>query len=201
MENSKLIKSAAVFDRILKIVQGFLLAGVIVAAVFILLTAIFGEKIIADSSTLTLGQLKLTLSGTQADYLDIGRVKLSLFVMLASEIVALAAGWYCLKKLRGVLAPMKEGRPFEQGSADRIRKLGWVVLICGGVAEIGVAVGKAFELMAYDISFLKGVPEVADVSVIYNINLWFVAVALLVFFLSYIFRYGETLQQESDETL
>ena len=34
MENKKLMKSAAVIDRILKILQGFAIAGVIVAAIF-----------------------------------------------------------------------------------------------------------------------------------------------------------------------
>ena len=43
MDNTKLTRSAAVIDRILKILQGFALAGVIVAAIFIPLTAILGE--------------------------------------------------------------------------------------------------------------------------------------------------------------
>ena len=35
MENTKLIRSATLIDRILKILQGFAIAGVAVAAIFI----------------------------------------------------------------------------------------------------------------------------------------------------------------------
>ena len=35
----------------------------------------------------------------------------------------------------------------------------------------------------------------------YSIDLWFAAAALILFFLSYIFRCGEALQREADETL
>ena len=44
-------------------------------------------------------------------------------------------------------------------------------------------------------------PAVESVMYNYSIRLWFVAVALVLFFLSYVFRYGEDLQRESDETL
>ena len=63
MENEKLIKSANIIDRILKILRGFALAGVIVSAVFIPLTLIFGTKVIADASHLVLGNLTLTMAG------------------------------------------------------------------------------------------------------------------------------------------
>ena len=59
MENKKLIKNATIIDRILKILQGFAAAGVIVAALFIPLTLIFGEKMIASADRLTIGELQL----------------------------------------------------------------------------------------------------------------------------------------------
>ena len=58
-----------------------------------------------------------------------------------------------------------------------------------------------FELKAYDLSFLAAAPIVEKVQYNYTVDLWFVWAALLVFFLSYVFRCGERLQQESDETL
>ncbi len=44
MENMKVARTARIVDRILKILQGLLVAGLIVCAVFIPLTAIFGQK-------------------------------------------------------------------------------------------------------------------------------------------------------------
>ncbi len=48
---------------------------------------------------------------------------------------------------------------------------------------------------------IAGDPMVSAVSYDYSISLWFVVTALILFFLSHIFSYGEALQQESDETL
>ena len=200
MENKKLMKSAAVIDRILKILQGFAIAGVIVAAIFIPLTAILGEKIIADASRLNLGVLDLRLADAKA-YLDMADIKTSIIVMLIGMILASAAVWYCLRVLREILAPMKEGTPFAAGMAGKVRKLGWTVLIGGFVAEVGHRLSQLFEARAYQIERLLNMEAIASVDYNYSVSLWFVFAALILFFLSYIFRCGEALQKEADETL
>ena len=63
------------------------------------------------------------------------------------------------------------------------------------------AAAAVAELKAYDLSFLKSASLVESISYNYRMDLWFVWAALLVFFLSYVFRCGERLQRESDETL
>jgi len=201
MKNEKLAKTSVVLDRILKIIQGFMVAGAIVAAIFIPLTAIFGEKIIADASHLELGNLTIKLAGNLPDYLDIPAILKSIFVSLAVAIVICCIVWYCLRILRSILAPMKEGRPFEGGISDKIRTLGWTVLVGGAVVEIGRMISAVLELQAYDLSMITENPMVESVTYNYSISLWFVVTALILFFLSHIFRYGEVLQQESDETL
>ena len=200
MENKKLMKSATVIDRILKILQGFAIAGVIVAAIFIPLTAILGEKIIADASRLNLGVLDLRLADAKA-YLDMADIKTSIIVMLIGMILASAAVWYCLRVLREILAPMKEGTPFAAGMAGKVRKLGWTVLIGGFVAEVGHRLSQLFEARAYQIERLLNMEAIASVDYNYSVSLWFVFAALILFFLSYIFRCGEALQKEADETL
>ena len=200
MENKKLMKSAAVIDRILKILQGFAIAGVIVAAIFIPLTAILGEKIMADASRLNLGVLDLRLADAKA-YLDMASIKTSIIVMLIGMILVSAAVWYCLRVLREILAPMKEGTPFAAGMAGKIRKLGWTVLIGGFVAEVGYRLSQLFEARAYQIERLLNMEAIASVDYNYSVSLWFVFAALILFFLSYIFRCGEALQKEADETL
>ena len=201
MENTKLIRSASVLDRFLKILQGFAAAGMIVAAVFVPLTLIFGEKVVASSGNLKIGELQLQLVGAPESYLDLSNIKLSILVMLVGAILASAAAWYCLKVLREILSPMKEGRPFAEGIADRIRKLAWAVLIGGGVAELGRTLSGIFEVKAYRIERLLDPAAVESFRFNFVFNLWFVIAALLLFFLSYIFRCGEALQREADETL
>lgn len=201
MNSEKFVKSSVIIDRILKIVQGFLLAGIIVSAIFIPLTAILGEKVIANASTLTLGNLTIKLAGDFRSYLDLTGIKASIIVSLVSAIIALAVSWLCLKKFREILSPMKEGRPFENGISDRIRRLAFTILLGGGIAEIGRAVGSVFELKAYDLGLLFDQPFIEQITFNYSISLWFVGAAFILFFLSYVFRYGEELQRESDETL
>ena len=201
MKNEKFIKSSVVIDRILKIIQGFMVAGVVVAAIFIPLTAILGDKIIADASTVEFGTLSLALPGNFRDFLDMGSIKLSIIVMLVSALITCAVAWYCLKKLREIMIPMKDGRPFEAGVGSQIRRLAFTVLIGGGIAEVCRTVANAFEVKAYDLSKLFNPDVVKGISFDYDISLWFVIVALVLLFVSYIFRYGEDLQRESDETL
>lgn len=201
MENAKLARTSVVLDRILKILQGFMIAGILISLIFIPLTLIFGEKVIADASTLDLGNLSLKLNGDFREYLDLAATKRFIIVSLLSAAVGCGVGWYCTKVFRSILAPMKEGRPFDAGIADRIRTLGWAVLIGGAVGEVFHAISQVLELKAYDLSFLANDALTASMEYDYSIEPWFIFTALILFFLSYIFRYGEALQRESDETL
>ena len=201
MENTKLSKGAAIIDRILKILQGFAVAGVIVSAIFIPLTLIFGKKIVADASSLELGVVTLKLAGDAAAFLDESNLKLSIVCVLVCLMVISAAFWYCIRVLREILVPMKAGRPFAPGISGKIRKLAWSVLIGGGVAEMSGVLAEVFETRAYHMERLLNMDRIASVAYNFDADLWFLAAALVLFFLSFIFRYGEELQREVDETL
>ena len=201
MENTKLSKGAAIIDRILKILQGFALAGVIVAAIFIPLTLILGRKIVADASSLELGVVTLKLAGDASAYLDEGNLKVSIVCVLICVILISAAAWYCIRVLREILVPMKAGQPFARGISAKIRKLAWTVLIGGGVAEMGRVLAEVFETRAYHLERLLNMDRIAAVAYNFDVDLWFLGAALVLFFLSFIFRYGEELQREADETL
>ena len=199
--NAKFMKTSKIIDRILKIVQGFLVAGVIVSAIFIPLTAVFGEKIIADASTVELGGLNIALAGDYHNYLDPSGIKMSIIVGLIIAIITCAVAWLCLRKIREILSPMKEGRPFAEGISKRIRQLALIILVGGGIAEVGGAIAQVFAIKAYDLATLFNNASIDYTTYNYNFSLWFVVVALILFFLSYVFHYGEELQRESDETL
>lgn len=201
MENTKLSKGAAIIDRILKILRGFALAGVIVAAIFIPLTLILGRKIVADASSLELGVVTLKLAGDASAYLDEGNLKVSIVCVLICMILISAAAWYCIRVLREILVPMKAGQPFARGISAKIRKLAWTVLIGGGVAEMGGVLAEVFETRAYHLERLLDMDRIAAVAYNFDVDLWFLGAALVLFFLSFIFRYGEELQREADETL
>ena len=194
-------KTATVIDKILKILRGITIAGIAVCAIFIPLTAILGEKIIADASSLSLGYLTLKLAGDYHAYLDMSGLKGSLIIMLSAAIVVLVVAFLAIRKLREIFAPMKNGCPFEEGISAKIRQLAWLVLIGGAVAEVGIAVAHVFEMRAIDLSLLFVPSAVSGITFDYPFSLWFIGAGLILLVLSYVFRYGEELQRESDETL
>ena len=200
MDNTKLVQSASLLDRVLVIMQGLTAAVIIASAVFIPLTAVLGEKVIADASSLTLGSLKFNLNGS-VNFLDIQNFKSSIICSLACAILAAAATRYCIKVLREILAPMIEGIPFAAGISNKIRKLALAVLVGGFITEIGHAITASLEIKAYQIERLFNLEAISSVSYNFSLNLWFVITAMILFFLSYVFRCGEMLQKESDETL
>ena len=201
MEMKKFNHGAAVIDKALKTLQGCAVAAVIVSLIFIPLTLIFGEKVIADASTIEVGNMALHLAGNAGDYLNIGNVKTSISVLLLAATMVSAAVWYCLRVLREILAPMKEGSPFTAGTSRKIRKLAWTVLVAGGIAEAGVVLSSVFQIQAYQIDKLFNPSVISSVTFDFKSGALFVVPALFLFFLSYIFRYGEELQREADETL
>ena len=201
MENEKLMKTSRIIDKILKIAQGFLIAGFIIAVIFIPLTLILGEKIIADASTLSLGNISLDLAGDWTGYLDLAEIKFGIIVNLIAAIISCSVGWICFRKLRQILVPMKEGRPFELGISDNLRQFGWMTFVGGAVIEGSHMLGNILQTSAYDLQSIFSNPLIEGWNFNCSVNLWFVIVALVIFFLSFVFRYGEDLQKESDETL
>ena len=200
MEVSRISKTAATVDKIIKVLRSLALAAAICILIMIPLVLIFGEEMIKLTPEVYLGNVEMTLTGDPASYLDMGKLKACITIALAVAAVELAFVWYALKILREILSPMKEGRPFERGVSDKIRRLGWITLIGGAILEVANVIASKFELAAYDLTtiFSSNVEKVESVA---RINLWFVIAALILFFLAYIFHYGEQLQKESDETL
>lgn len=201
MERTRIMKTARVIDRILKVVQGFAIAGMIVAAVLTVCTAFLGEKMIADASVLNIGPAKLTLVGDRAVYLDKPWAVGSIFADMAGLFTVSIAAWFCIRALRGILAPMKEGEVFAEGISKNIRRLALTVLIGGGVAELVTRIASIIEFKAYNADAIFNREIVSAISTGNRMSLWFAIVAGILFFLSYVFRCGEKLQKESDETL
>jgi len=127
-------------------------------------------------------------------------MKSSIIIFLIA-IIMLMVGWYGIRLLRMVLAPMKEGKPFETGIPTNIRRLAWVTLIGGGTGEICKLIGSTSAIKAYDLSLIFSNTSIANITINYIFGCGFIVIAVVLFLLSYIFRYGESLQQESDETL
>jgi hypothetical protein len=96
---------------------------------------------------------------------------------------------------------MEQGQPFGDAVVPNLKKLAWLSLIGGGIFEIVKLVMLALILGSRDLMAFFNPAVVQSVEVQYEMNLWFVAVFILLMLMSHIFAYGQQLQQLSDETL
>ncbi|MDE5679731.1 MAG: DUF2975 domain-containing protein [Lachnospiraceae bacterium] len=200
MENSKMMKTAAVIDRILKILKETAIVCSVICLVFAVLTLLFGEKIVAHVDIVSIGPLRLTLKNGSS-LLKESALKTGLTLSLVFAAISLAICVYGIRLIRKVLEPMKEGRPFDKGISETIKKLAWVALIGGAIIQVCGSITKIAEIKAYDFSAFFAETVVTGLSFNGMIDCSFVVTACVLFLLSYVFRYGEELQQESDETL
>ena len=105
--------------------------------------------------------------------------------------------FFICHNIRKILQPMKQQQPFIKGISNRIRTIAWIYFVYGLFLNIFSNLIRIYNL--------KGMTKVwyMDKIIIYKVSILpdFIFVTLILLFVSYIFRYGEMLQQESDETL
>lgn len=198
--NTKLSKTAHTIDRIVKICDGIFKAFIIVLLVFSILVLLLGDKMIATGSlTAELGFVKLHLA---PEYQSItAMVKVYTVVSLLCGCVGCAMLAYICSLLRQILVPMKEGRPFEKRVSHDMRKIAWAVLIGGGINEILKLIEQIFVIRALPMDKMFSGDVVAYKEYMFMIDSGFVLLFFVIIFLSYIFSYGQALQQEADETI
>lgn len=200
MENKKMKNLASTLDTIVKVVGSIFFAVSIVCGVMAVLVAIFGEKMFAEGElSLSLGFAKLY--ATEALEVKTGFMNAYVIVGLIAVAIVCVAVYIASKLTRSVLEPIKEGRPFEAQIPEKLRKLAWVVLGCGAIMQVAGIVESVLLAYAYDLSKIVNPLYISKVEFDYSVDFGFVLVFTVIMFLSYIFSYGQKLQQESDETL
>lgn len=107
----------------------------------------------------------------------------------------------CLGIVQDILTPMSQGQPFEGSVADSLRQLSLFALIGGGIAEAGNLAISALRLGNIKLDALFNPDLVAGYTVEHVMNMNFILFFAVLYLMSHVFRYGEQLQQLSDETL
>lgn len=200
MRDEKMIRTAKRLDVCMNIAEkGFYVITALLAVLGVAM-AVFKDTFTDYSVTnVPLGVITLTLK--EADVVISENVKSRLIIGIVSAMIVLAITCVGIRIIRKILRPMKEGRPFDTSMADSLKKLGWLVLIGGTVEAILKAVSETVILGAYDLSQLINMNAASKVTVSYFFDATFIIFAFVLFLLSHVFRYGEELQRESDETL
>jgi len=200
MNRQKMINAANTFDTIAKVAGGISRAGVIVCAVFLALVLILGEKVFAAGSlSLDLDFVKLYLADSLQTVTPGVKVYAVLSLLAAGVLCGVLS--YICGRVRALLVPMKEGRPFEEGAPTALRRIAWAIIAGGALAQIMGMVERFVLTRAYPMEEIFASAAISRVEYVFTADLGFVLLGCVVVLLSYIFSYGQALQRESDETL
>lgn len=200
MSEKKMIAATKSFDTIAKVCKSIFEAVAIICAIFAVLILIFGEKMFDGGNiTLNMAYVKLYLSDEIQPSTDPFRA--FFMVLLAAGSVVFFMISYGIKQFRAILAPMKEGRPFEISAPRKLRNIAWTTLACGCVFNIVSFVACIITTSVYPMEQIFSSPAIEKIEIAYTMDFNFVFVFCAIMFLSYIFDYGQKLQRESDETL
>lgn len=200
MKNQKMINSAKNMDTLVKVMGRIFEVVCVVLAVFALLVVIFGTAMFEKGSlTLDLDFVTIRLAEEYQQVTN-GIELYAIVGLLAAAGVCIAVSVIC-RLLGRILAPMKDGRPFEPGVDRDLRKIGWVVLAAGTVWQVAGCVLNLLLIRSYPMEQIFSSDAISGIEYTFVFDLGFVLIACAIFLLSYIFTYGQQLQQESDETL
>ena len=103
--------------------------------------------------------------------------------------------------IRQILQPMKEGKPFDTVVSTNLKKLAHLSINLGILFNIIILSEQIIAVFVYNLPGLLISEKITHVSGMFNVDLTFVVYWAILLLLSYVFGYGEQLQQLSDETL
>lgn len=183
---------------LLWIAMGVSLVGLVLIAAFFLFH--LDPSWVADAySEIDIGFLSLTLGKAYSP--DPAAVLLTAAVQLGIGLATLFLSRLLLLRFRDILKPMKEGMPFHNSVGGNLKKAALYVIVWGVVKNLGAGLELLLIVTQYQLPSLLLGDKITQVSFIAPSDLGFLFIAAVLLLLSYVFRYGESLQQLSDETL
>lgn len=161
-------------------------------------------------------KLDPAMIGTGYENLDIGFLELTIaddyapdkwLVLLQAAITLLVSCRLMYEGRRGVgyireiLLPMKEEKPFDAIVGTNLKKLAKLSIVIGILYNIIILSEQIMTVFVYDLPGLLISEKISHVGGMFQVDLAFIVYWAILLLLSYVFRYGEALQQLSDETL
>ena len=202
---NNLSNTAKKLDRVLEI------AHIVFGALAI--ACIVGVALIAAAYIL---KLDPSMIGTGYENFDIGFLELTVaegyapdrWLVLLQAAITLAVSCRLMYDarhgvgyIREILRPMKEEKPFDSIVNTNLRKLARLSINLGILYNIMILSKQIIAVFVYDLPGLLVGEKIAAVSGMFTVDLSFLIYWAILLLLSYVFRYGEVLQQLSDETL
>jgi len=154
--------------------------------------------------------------GTGYENFDVGFLELTVarqyapdkwLVLLHAAIILAVTCRLCYDGRRGmgyireILKPMTEGKPFDSIVSTNLKKLARLSINLGILGNIIILTDQIISVFVYDLPALLVSEKITHVGGMFKIDLTFLIYWAILMLLSYVFRYGQELQQLSDETL
>ena len=198
----KLMKTSKTVDTILKVLYKIMQVSGIIILVGIgicVIAELTGLLPVSEISAITISDV--TMEFKEPVTVSSSFATIEMATVMGMALIVICIMMYLFRVLRRILAPMIVGKPFDGTVSGNIKKLG-IALITGGlVLDIVKAIGSNIAFYLYDIAKLCLSDSVSKITVNNQISMTNVLIGVLVILLSYVFRYGEELQQQADETL
>ena len=202
---NNLSNTAKKLDKILEIayiVLGAVAIGFLVCAALIAVAYIFKldpSQIGTAYENFDIGVLELTVAESYAP--DKWLVLLQAAVTLLVGCRLMYEGRRGVGYIREILLPMKEEKPFDAVVSTNLKKLAKLSITLGILYNIIILSEQVITIFVYDLPQLLVSEKIVHVSGMFQVDLAFLVYWAILLLLSYVFRYGEELQQLSDETL
>jgi len=202
---NNLSNSAKKLDKVFEIVHIVLGAVMVAAIVFIILIGLAyvlkwdPEFIGTGYSSFEVGFLELEIAPSHSPdkWLILAQVAFTLLVSCRLFYDARRGVGY----IREILKPMTEEKPFDSIVSTNLKKLAKLSVNLGILWNIIILAGQVMAVFVYDIPGLLISEKITHVGGMFKVDLTFLVYWAILMLLSYAFRYGEELQQLSDETL
>ena len=202
---NSLSDSAKKLDKVFEIVHIVLGALAIacivgVALIFVAYLLKWDPSMIGTGyESFDIGFLELTVAENYAP--DKWIVLLQAAITLAVSCRLMYDGRRGIGCIREILQPMKEEKPFDSIVSTNLKKLAKLSINLGILYNIIILSEQIMTVFVYDLPGLMIGEKITHVGGIFNIDLTFIVYWAILLLLSYVFHYGEQLQQLSDETL
>lgn len=199
---TNIAKKLDTFFRIFQIASHIAWVGALVGLAILLIGVLFRfdpDTLGSGYESLELGFVELTVADAYVPNKHL--VLAQVGVVLTLSAVFMWVSWKAIRQVRGILAPMIQGEPFRDAVGDGLKKLAGYSLWLGIIGNITILAEQLFTVLIFDVPSLLLGEKVVHVNFNFELDLTFLVLWAVLMLISYVFRYGQELQQLSDETL
>ena len=202
---NNLTKTASILDTVMKILSVCIkiaAVALLVGLVFLAAGFVFDlppQMVGSGYATAEIGFITFTVAQNYLpDYHTVwAQVAMEIFLTMLCLIPA----HFIVRSIRAILSPMKAGEPFHNDVSIHLGKIARYVCALGICLNLAEIIGNILLTKAFDLHLLLLSERIPRVEFEFVFDFSFLLVSGILLLLSYVFRYGEQLQQLSDETL